>query len=295
MPPNIEMNNSPEDETDIFDFLEEQSFGKKKPVGLWAEFYDRLTGYEARALDEVLETASFRPGQAIFKQGSLNRNLYFFESGSAKHIFNQYGREVFIKKILAGNIAGEENFFHAGYCTTTLIVIAPARVLFLSIDRLKEETDVYDSLMEKLRVFCAREEKVRDLLHKNAQDRRVYQRVSMEGSILIKAADDSSLSIVKSLRGEILDVSSGGMAVVIKLEGVEQAHALLGNNFKMRFNLPPSMNAIERIGKILGFSCRDDLPLTECQKNYTLNIRFAEPVPEESIMEYARYVKRLGR
>ncbi len=282
-----------EDESDIFDFLEKQSSEGKKPDGLWSDLYDRLTAYEANALDKVMEKASFLPGQVIFRQGAVSSNLYFFETGSAKHIFTHHGRETFIKKIQAGNIAGEDNFFHVGICTTTLIAIDRARVLFLSLDRLKEETDVYDSLIEQLRIFCAREEKIRDLLHRNAQDRRHHQRVSLQGSTLIKPADNSSPSIEKSLRGEIRDISSGGMAVVVKLDAIENAQALLGNKFKVRFSLPPNMNIIERVGQVLGFSCQDGgVPLTECQKSYSLNIKFTELVEAESIREYANYLKR---
>lgn len=283
------------EEADLSDFSEEKPTVKKKHRVFWAELYDRLTDYEANSLDSVMDRASFRPGQIIYKQGGINRNLYLFELGQAKHIYTQHGRETFIKKIKPGNIAGEDNFFHDSCCTTTLIAIDKVIVRFTSADRLKEAIDAYDGLEEKIKAFCAREVKICDLLKRNAQDRRQHQRVPFQGPILIKPVDTSLAAPAKSLRGEIRDVSCGGMAVVVKLDDRQQAQALLGNNFKARFNLPPNMNAIERIGQVLGVSRQEENAADqERQNNYSINLKFIEPVPEESISEYARYVKRLG-
>jgi len=279
------------EEVDVFDFLEKDSPENTHRL-FWAELYDRLIETEARSIYSIMEKASFRPGQAIYRQGAFSRNLYFFEQGQAKHIFTHHGRDVFIKKVKAGSIAGECNFFDGGCCTTTLVAMDPVKVRVMSAVRLKEEIRYYDVLEGRLRSFCAKEEKILDLLNRNAQDRRHHNRLSLKGSVLIMDVDRVAGLNVKSLKGEIKDVSSGGMAVVVKLVKKDQAQALLGNSFKVLFNLPPKMTAIERTCQVLGVRWQEDEGASlEDRNKYMLNIKFSEPVATAIITECTRHVK----
>ncbi|MCK4837240.1 MAG: cyclic nucleotide-binding domain-containing protein, partial [Desulfobulbaceae bacterium] len=88
---------------------------------IWADLYDKFSAEEADALENEMEEVSFNPGNIIFAQGEKKSNLYFIDGGQAKHIFTQGNREMFIKRVVAGNVANEDSFFDAGLCTSTLV------------------------------------------------------------------------------------------------------------------------------------------------------------------------------
>jgi CRP-like cAMP-binding protein len=283
-----------EDESDFFEFHGVKSSKNKHRI-FWKALYNLLSDDEAQAIDNVMGKAVFRPGQVIFKQGEFNKDLYLFERGQAKHIFNNHGRETFIKKIQPGSLAGEDNFFDGCCCTTTLVAIEPVKVRILSAKRLKQETGYYADLEGRLKDFCSRETNINTILSQNSQDRRQQMRVPLKGLILIR--DDEGMKVLNStsLRGEARDISCGGMAIDVQLAGSYQAQELLGNNFKVRFNLPPDMTSIERICLVLGAKHQDDsIASSQTTKRYLLNMKFTEPVKESIINEYARYVKILN-
>jgi len=288
------MVNPIEEESDIFDYLEKKSPATKHR-SFWSALYDLLSDDEADAIDKVMEEAAFRPGHVLYRQGEFNKNLYLFERGQAKHIYNNHGRETFIKKIQPGSLAGEDTFFDGGCCTTTLVAIEPVRVRILSAKRLKQETCHYADLEGRLKDFCSRETTIHTLLTQNALDRRQQLRLPLKGLVLIR--DDEGMEVLNatSLRGEARDVSCGGLAINVQLAGSYQAQELLGNKFKVRFNLPPDMTSKEKICQVLGAKSQEDsVTSSQGTKRYLINMKFTEPVEERIINEYARYVKVLN-
>ncbi len=284
-----------EKEADIFEVLEKNS-PENKHRFFWSELYDKLLDDEARNVDSIMEQVTYRPGQVIYSQGSFERNLYFLEVGQAKHIYTHYGKEVFINKIQPGNIAGEDNFFDGGCCTTTLVAIDPVSVRFMSAERLVNEICCYDVLKGRLKNFCSKEVKIQDLLNRNAQDRRQHNRYGLQGPILIKDVDDVVGLDAKTLRGGARNLSCGGMSVEVELEQKDQAQALLRNNFKVRFNLPPNMTAIiDRICQVLRIKSKEDSAVSpEGKKRYIMNMKFNEPLAGNMIAEYARYFEMIN-
>jgi CRP-like cAMP-binding protein len=284
-----------EKEPDIFADLKPKSPANQHRT-LWSALYDLLNDDEAHAIDSVMEKAVFHPGSAIYSQGEFKRDLFLIERGQAKHIFRNHGRESFIKKIQPGSVAGDDTFFDGGCCTTTLVAIEPVRIRILSAKRLKQQTGIYADLEGRLKDFCSREASVQTLLSQNALDRRQQQRVPLKGLILIR--DDEGMKVLNStsLKGEARDISCGGMAINVQLAGSYQAQELLGNNFKVRFNLPPDMTSIVRVCQVLGARCQEDnIATPQDTKEYLLNMKFNEPVGESIIKEYARYAILLNK
>ena len=284
-----------EKEPDIFDVLEKNSPENKHRV-FWADLYDKLLDDEARSIDSIMEKVTYRPGQVIYSQGVFDRNLYFLEVGQAKHIYTHYGQEVFIKKIQPGSVAGGDHFFDGGCCTTSLVAIDPVKVRFMSAERLANEICCYDVLKGRLKNFCAKEVKIRDLLNRNAQDRRQHNRYGLQGPILIKDIDGVAGLDARTLKGGARNLSCGGMAVEVELERSDQAQALLRNNLKVRFNLPPHMTAIvERICQVLRIRNKEESVVSpEGKKRYLLNMKFNEQLTGDIIAEYARYFKMIN-
>ncbi len=258
---------------------------------VWRELYDQFSAEEAEALESEMVEVSFEPGQVIFAQGDKKSNLYFIDSGQAKHIFTQGAREVFIKKVAAGNVANEDSFFDAGLCTSTLIAVEPLTLHFLPAITLLSWEGYLPTIEAQLRAFCAKEVKIPDLLKENALDRRIQRRIPLPGRILLKIVDAAGEVVGKTIRGDIGDVSVGGVSFFVQTANREQAQMLLGHNLHLRFNMPPVMTEIEQIGKVLGVKHFAG-SLAEKEK-YSVHVKFRKILPEKSITEAERFIKML--
>jgi len=267
---------------------------RSKPVAeshqkVWAELYERLTDEESQALQNELQEITFKPGQNIFSQGQKNSNLYFIDSGQAKHIYNQENREIFITKVAAGNVANENSFFDAGLCTTSLVAIDQVKVHYLPAVTLLTWEGYLPALEPKLRDFCKRDEKIHEFLKKNSLDRRVQRRIHLPGRILLKVVDTEGNVVGKTIRGDIGDVSIGGVSFYVRTPTREQALMLLGHNLHLRFNMPPNMTEVAQIGKVLGV--RHHAEAFETKERYSVHVKFREKLAEKAIIEAERFIK----
>jgi len=260
---------------------------------VWAALYDQLSVDEANTMFTEMQEVVFRPAQVIFEQGARNQNLYFIDSGQAKHLFTHGDREMFIKRVAAGNVAGEENFFDATLCTSTLVAIDKVKSHFISNEVLSQWRTSTPELEGKLRNFCAREEKIQDLMKRNSMDRRSQRRVVFPGRILIKVVNSEGMPVGKTMQGKIGDVSLGGVSFFIKAADREHAQMLLGNRLYLRFNMPPNMSEFEKIGLALGV--KNHLEAADSLEQFSVHIKFDESLNEKDISETERYLKLTGR
>ncbi|NTV14680.1 MAG: cyclic nucleotide-binding domain-containing protein [Desulfobulbaceae bacterium] len=260
---------------------------------IWSGLYDQLSVDEANALFNETHEVTFRPGQKIFEQGIRSHNLYFISAGQAKHLFAQGDREMFIKRVGPGNVAGEDTFFDASQCTSTLVAIDRVKANFISNEALKNWQGTVPELEGKLKTFCAKEEKINDLLKRNALDRRTQRRVNFPGRVLIKVVDYSGEPVGNTMQGKIGDVSTGGASFFIKAADREHAQMLLGNRLHLRFNMPPNMVEFERIGLALGVKHHDDA--TNSLEQYSVHIKFDKKLSDKDLSETERFLKLTGR
>lgn len=268
---------------------------RRRPVDkghmeVWSRLYDTLTMDEANILFNDMQERTFRPGETIFSQGTRNTYLYFINSGQAKHLYLQDNREMFLKRISTGNIAGEDTFFDATLCTTSLFAIDRVKAHFLEAGILTRWQGTAPGLEKKLRAFCEKEEKIHDLLKRNAMDRRTQRRVLLPGRILIRLVSNEGEPIGQTLRGHLGDVSVGGISFQIKVKERGQAQLLLGRKLHVRFNMPPTMTEVERIGIALGvrYKANDE---TETDDDFSVHIKFDDLLTNKALNDVERFLK----
>ncbi len=262
-------------------------------MDVWTALYDQLNVDEANTMYTGMEEVVFRPGQVIFEQGASNHNLYFIDSGQAKHLYTHGDREIFIKRVTAGNVAGEDTFFNTSHCTSTLVAIDKVKAHFIAKEVLNLWHTAMPSLEVKLRTFCAKEEKIKDLLKRNSMDRRSQRRVVFPGRILIKVVNSEGTPVGKTMQGRIGDVSTGGVSFFIQAVDREHAQMLLGNKLYLRFNMPPNMAVLERIGMTLGV--RHHAEVEDMMEQFSVHIKFDQSLNEKNISETERYLKLTGK
>lgn len=257
----------------------------------WSKMYAKLTEEETAALQNEMQEVVFQPGQTIFTQGQKNQNLYFIDAGQAKHLYTKENREIFINRITAGNVANVDSFFDAGLCTCTLVAIDQVKVHFLPAITLLSWEGYLPTIEPQLRDICAQEEKISNLLQKSAQDRRIQRRIQLPGRILLKVVDAKGEVVGKTIRGDISDVSIGGVSFYVHTTNREQAQMLLGHNLYLRFNMPPVMTEVKQVGKVLGV--KHQAAGSDSKEKYSVHVKFSKVLPESSIAEAERFLKML--
>jgi len=259
---------------------------------IWADLYDSLTVDEGQLLFSDMRETVFRPDEMIFRQGEMNSRLYFLNAGQAKHIFTQGNREMFIKKLVPGNIAGEDTFFDASVCTTSLLALSRVKVSFLEREILAKWKTAAPALEDKLYDYCQRGDKVHDLLSRNAMDRRTQRRVNMTGRALIRMVNAAGEPVGKTLAGNLGDISEGGLSLFIQAKERSSAHMLLGRQLNVRFNMPPDMREINRTGLAIGI--RYHAAGYEMRSHYSVHLRFEQKINPEEIRRAEQFLRAYG-
>ena len=85
-------------------------------------------------------------------------------------------------------------------------------------------------------------------------DRRALKRIKLSGKVQIQLLNRSGEPIGKSFKGELSDISVGGLSFEIRISKEETARLLLGRRISIAFNTSKSMSGqkIDRSGIIVG-------------------------------------------
>ncbi len=221
---------------------------------IWSDLYASLSADEANALFYAMEEVFFDPDHIVLNQSQLNSNLYFVDQGSLKLVYRQGRKEFLLKTLEQGTIAGEDTFFPIAVCTTSLITISRVTCHVLKRDSLKEWREKYSGLSSRLNDFCNKFENVNRLIKEKGLERRVYKRITAKGEIQAQILNASGSPVGKPFKGEMTDLSMGGVCFQIKASGHESARLLLGRKLKLKF-MPPedlSTNKIEQNATVVG-------------------------------------------
>ena len=67
---------------------------------------------------------------------------------------------------------------------------------------------------------------------------------------------------------------------------------LLGHDLFLRFNMPPNMKEIERVGLVLGVRQHGD-PYGPDKDKFSIHIKFSEELADNSIREAGKFLKMM--
>ncbi len=202
-------------------------------IDMWPELYQALGNDETNALLYALKEKSFEPNEILFKQGMRNGNLYFVISGQLKLIHGMESRQLFLKTLSNGDIAGEDTFFKISTCTTSLVTVSRVKVKYLERSILEELSAENPGLESKLADYAANFEKVPDLLKEKGFDRRQQERYEISGLVLVDLLNAEGKPLGKKFKGKLADISNGGLSFQIKTAQKKTARLLLGRRVKL--------------------------------------------------------------
>jgi len=216
---------------------------------IWSELFGLLSPDEVNALYHDTERAVYDSDQIIYNQGQFNANLYLIHHGSAKMVYRQGKREFLLKTLGSGSVAGEDTFFSMAMCTTSLIALSKVTLSFLRHDVLKGWEKDFPALESRLKDYCNKFKKVHELIKNQGLERRKYKRISLSGKAAMQVMDASEAPVGKPVKGELSDLSIGGVCFLIKASGHDSARLLLGRKIKTKFLLPENSPQKEMVQK----------------------------------------------
>ena len=207
-------------------------------IELWPDLYNSLNTKEANALYFAMQAATFEPGDKIKTQGELNSRLYFILSGEVNCSYSREDRELFFKTLGFGDIIGQNSFFSASVCTVSMHAMNRVKTHYLVHDATKRWKAEVPALEAKLREYCSKKDRVKQELERTEAERRADKRLSLSGRLSFQLLDKSDKPKAKVYRGEISDVSSGGLSFLVKSSRADTLYMLLGRRIQANLQIP---------------------------------------------------------
>ena len=202
---------------------------------LFKGLYGRLTEEETNALYFAQQPLALEAGERLYRQGDLNSRLFFIHRGQLKLYFSREGKDNLITTLEPGDIAGQDSFFAATTCTTSLAVLSRAELQVIESTHMTAWKDTLPSLEAKLREFCQARD-VGKLVTTKGLERRQSRRIKVEGPIVAQIVDATKGLLGKPFRGDMADISNTGLSFYIKATD-KSARMLLGRQLKVKSTL----------------------------------------------------------
>ena len=211
---------------------------------IWSKLYDKLSTEEKNALFFAMKEISLDSNKPVFLQGKMNSNLYFINSGELKEIYNQKEGAVLLNSLGSGQIAGQDNFFSNSVCTTSLVTATRAKMNYLEKDALVGWQKDFPNLEHQLETFCKGFQGPTELLKQKKMDRRALKRVKISGIGQVMILNKAGVPMAKSFKGELTDISVGGLSFEVRISREETARLLLGRRINVKYSFSQSIPAI---------------------------------------------------
>jgi CRP-like cAMP-binding protein len=181
---------------------------------------------------------AFAPGDTIMAQGELNQKLYFILGGEISCIYKLEETECFVSSLGAGDIMGQAGFFSATVCTVTLKARSRVSACYLQRSQREEWKGEFPALEAKLEEYCRRKDRIRHDLEKRAIERRVHRRLPLSGRMRFRLLNKSEEPLAGAYKGEIEDISPGGLSLLVRSTRADALYTLLGRRVRVGFELP---------------------------------------------------------
>jgi CRP-like cAMP-binding protein len=225
----------------------------KDHLNIWSGLYENLMQEETNALFLEMKTQELPANHMLVSQGQISTCLYFIDKGKLKMFYRQADKAILLKTLGPGDIVGEDTFFFAdAFCTTSVITDTPVKLHILEKEHLKKLNQKVPGLEPKINDYCIKLETVADLLKAKSLERRVQERLNLPGKVIVQIFDDEKKPVGKPFRGELLDISASGLAIIIKTTQKSSA-MILGRKISMALTFAEleSDLKIKRVGTVV--------------------------------------------
>jgi len=259
------------------DIIEEEKSGSidQDYLKIWSNLLKDLNPKEFNTMYYELEEKNYDAEVTIVSQGMKNDELFFINRGEIRVSYMGGQKELFLKNLNSGQLAGE-NFFNSSVWTVSLTAIRPTQLLVLNRNKLENLEQRVPGIESKLRDFYSRSSDISSQMKKKGMDRRVHERYRIERKIHLQVTGNKG-KILSSFRGEMTDISQGGLSFIVRISKKENSRLLLGRNIK---SIVPVSGAHEMnlTGQVIGVQSYDLI-----NSEYNVHVKFDEELLRHNI------------
>lgn len=248
----------------------------------WSHLYDGLTPEETNAFFFALKEIRFDAGEILLKQGEIADRLVLPDTGHLKLFFSEGDRQNLIQTIEPGTPVGQESLLSKTVSTACLAAQTPSTVRILKADILPVWKSDIPGLHSKILTYCEKTHRVPQLLAQSQQDRRAADRVALSGRVDVQILDTQGDPVAKPFRGEMHNVSTGGISFYIKATA-KAANFLMDRTLQLAFRLPTAEKPVAAKGRARVLAVKD-----RHFGDYSVHCKLLSPIPDQMIENIGR-------
>ncbi|HBG19964.1 MAG TPA: hypothetical protein DDY32_12015 [Desulfobulbaceae bacterium] len=249
----------------------------------WKELELALSSEEFSSLYHAMTPQVFAKDDMVVRQGEFTSSLFFVNTGRVQLYAVSQDREIPLKICAAGEIMGAANFFEISVWTVNAKSLG-AELYVLTREKLQRQKEQYPALAAKLLDFCTRFPSPNALFNKTGRTRRKFERKKAVGRANMVVLDEQEKETGIGAKGDILDVSRGGLSFSLRFSKKKNAEALLGRKIRITMRSDSSNASITCNAKVVAVRCCDFIG-----SDYSLHVEF----PKE--LDNAQLQQVLGR
>mgnify|MGYP000291900506 CR=1 FL=1 len=265
---------------------------EEKPVSVdrlqqdvWDELSDSLSTEEFSVLFHSLERRSLGNEETLVHKGDEQGELYFINSGRIKLYYRKQNRDILLNLMRPGEILGAHVFFDASAWTFSATSLGQTDVAVLKLAQLQQWRESFPALEGKLKQFCAQDENTGQFFEQSDRGRREHARRPLEATaVTMILLNEHERSFGVELQGELLDLSEGGLSMVLRITRKDNARLMLGRSIQLY--LPYGSTGEKTMsfhGRIVAVREKNVMDM-----EYSIHIEFFRELSEKQIEQVAR-------
>lgn len=233
------------------EIIEEKKIAAILPEHLvtWGSLTQNLSEDEFSALYHSMSLEHYKNGETLVRQGDFLPKLFFINNGELQINADIGNQLVPLTHYEAGQILEGGSFFEASVWTIN-VLSKGAEVFILQRTQLEKLNENYPAIETKLIDFCSQFISPSNILKKLKKNRRRDERKPLAGRVAVTLIDRSGKDRAVSFKGDLIDISRGGMAFSIRSSRRKNANMLLGN--KVRLTLPSGAGIKSSVKELTG-------------------------------------------
>ncbi len=237
-------------------------------IEVWSGLYEKMSTEEFNALYYAMRQESYSPDQVIVRAGENDPSLYFVNSGAVTLSCQCDNKEIFLKRLLPGEVIGVGPFFSVSVWTVTMTAQAAAQIHVLPRHKFQELKKGHPNVEKKLEDFCKACDTVPELLRMSGSDRREFPRYSITVMVRNILLDPYGNAGKRTFGGEMIDISRGGLCFSIKISSTNNARLLLGRQIVTEITLGDG-HILKCFGVIVGVKFHE-----QDKQEFSVHVKF---------------------
>lgn len=241
----------------------------------WDTLKRVLNEEEFTSLYHCLEEHQVDRGKQIVKAGSRLDAVFFITRGNV-NVLCQCGEKTVPVKVLESGSLFSENCFESSCWTVSLATMSPVTMSVLRHAQFVELCGRFPGFEARLTGYYDKFNDIGRLLREQNLNRRRFERFSVDHKITFQTVDQNGKAGERSYRGELDNISRGGLCFFIRIVKRENRRMLFGR--RLRISLENEGGRNEFTGTVTAVTIHDFQ-----EHDYSVHISFDSPIAEETI------------